>query len=173
MFPIPATSRWSRSASPSNACRIGGPHSCRDGCRVGRVREQVRAETEVGAVRQAEHRAVPEPRLELGATQHEPGAPLRRSSRGHDAPATRHAEMAVDDDAAVEAEEQVLAAGLDGLEHAPVDGPGDGAAARVRRRRLDPRPRKRTEPAGGAADAVALWHLPSVGRPRASLTVRN
>ena len=79
----------------------------------------------------------------------------------------------MDDDAAVEAKEQVLAARLDRLEHAPVDGPGDGAAARVRRRRCDPRPRKRAEPAGGTADAVALWHLPSVGTDPRALTLCN
>jgi hypothetical protein len=81
--------------------------------------------------------------------------------------------MAVDDDAAVEMEEQVLAARLDRLEHAPVDGAGYGAAARVRRRRFDPRPRKRTEFAGGTADAVALWHLASVRALPSSLTLCN
>ena len=143
--------------------RVGGPHSRRDGGRLGRVREQVGPETEVGAVRQTEHRAVPEPRLEPGSTQHEPWPPLRRGPRGHDAPATGHPEVAVNDDAAVEAEEEVLAARLDVLEHPPVDGPGDRRAPRVRRRRLDPRSRECAEPAGSAADAVALWHLRSVG----------
>ena len=50
---------------------LGGPHSAR-ARRVRRVREQIRAETEVGAGREPERRAVPESRLELGAAQDEP-----------------------------------------------------------------------------------------------------
>ena len=68
--------------------------------------------------------------------------------------------MAAHDDAAVEAEEEVLADRLDALEHAPVDLPRDAGHLRARMRRLDLEPLadEHLEPLRGAHERVAFGH---------------
>ena len=68
--------------------------------------------------------------------------------------------MAPHDDPAFEPEQQMLADGLDRLEHAPVDALRDTGrlAARVRRLDLEALPDERLQAAGSAMKRVALGH---------------
>ncbi len=109
MFPIPATRRWSTSASPTS----------RDWS-LRRSRETTSAVLVAGARRSGPRsRAAPSPRASTGpfhcVASH---SRLRRTSHGDprhvgvgaspDAPAAVHAEVAPDDHAALEAKEQML-----------------------------------------------------------------
>ena len=67
-------------AEQTRRARCDDPPRERVGVRA--RREQIRAEPEVGAGREPERRAVPEPRLELGAAQDEPGPAERRRPTG-------------------------------------------------------------------------------------------
>ena len=77
-----------------------------------------------------------------------------------DPPAPGHAQMAPHDDPAFEPEQEMLADGLDRLEHAPVDALRDTGrlAARVRRLDLEPLPDERLQAAGSTMKRVALGH---------------
>src|SRR5205823_4395621 len=76
---------------------------------VGRLAEDVRPEPLQPAGVQLQHRAIPEHRLVLAPTEHEPGAAdAVLSAGGRYAPASRHAEVAAQDEPSVEAQKQVL-----------------------------------------------------------------
>ena len=68
--------------------------------------------------------------------------------------------MAPHGDVALEAQQEVLADRLDGLEHATVDRPRDTGQqpARIRRRGLDALADQHLEPGGSAMECVALRH---------------
>ena len=82
MFPIPATSRWSRSASPT-ARRLVASEAASIASRSGGSRDDVGAELrECGPVAlELEHRPVPLHGLVLVAAQHEPRRPARAPRR--------------------------------------------------------------------------------------------
>ena len=145
---MPATSRWSRSASPisrSAASRAAARASSRSpaarrGC-------PARAAARRGCADELEHGAVPEDGLVLGrragrATAYPPAsrpAPL-------DAPPAVHPQMAAQDEAAVEVEQEVLArppppARADGrraAQRAPSPRRADAASRPRRARRREP-----------------------------------
>ena len=159
MFPIPATSRWSRRASPSRRVRARCDDPPRERVGVRARGEQIRAEPEVGAGREPERRAVPEPRLELGAAQDEP-----RAGRTTAAPtgATRQRPFIPrwlwTTTPPSKRRSRFLPHGVDALEHASVDRAGDERAPRVRRRRLDAIACERREPVGGPTDGITFRH---------------
>ena len=76
--------------------------------------------------------------------------------------------MAAHDDAAVEAEQEVLADRLDALEHAAVDLPRDAGQLRPRMRRLDLEPLadEHLEPLRGAHERIAFGHPVNVDDER-------
>src|SRR5437588_3190150 len=122
--------------------------------------EDVRAEARAAAAVELEDGAVPEHRLVLGTAEDEPrpagaGRPARL-----DAPAAGHAQMAAQDMAALEAEEQVLARGLDGFEHEPVKPLSQPLGRGARVRRLD-------------VDLLADEHLQSQRRPVERIPLRH
>src|SRR3954465_10381627 len=65
--------------------------------------------------------AVPEDRLVLGAPQHEPGLASPYRTPGLDPPAAVHPQMAAQDEAALEPEQEILSHRLDRLEPPPVE----------------------------------------------------
>ena len=136
-FPIPATRRWSSSASPSSRPLVLAPQVRDHRGEVGRLGEDVRPEPARAARGQLEHRPVPEHRLALGAGQHEPRLAAPRAPRSTHLPAAAHAQVAAQHEAALEAQEQVLADRLDRLEPATVEPLGDEHRGRARVRRLD------------------------------------
>ena len=107
-----------------------------------------------------EHRPVALDRLHLGAAQDEPRLPERLLAHGADDPAARHAQVAADDEAALEREEEVLADRLDAFEAQAVYRGGDPGEKRARMRRLglDDVADERLEPRGGAVERIALGH---------------
>ena len=100
-----------------------------------------------------------------GGAQHEP-RPARRAAPALaiavDPPRAGHAQMRVDDAVALEAQEQMLAVGVDGLHRAPGQllRPALGPEARVGRGELvrDPAGEDRADPVRGVMDGVALGH---------------
>src|SRR3712207_1024772 len=88
------------------------------------------------------------------------------------APGTRHAQVRVDRQPALEAQEQVLAQGVDGAHGTTLEplGPAVAAEARVRRlqRVRDVPLEHRADATGVVVDRVALGHLPESTRERAS-----
>ena len=123
MFPMPATSRCrSSSASPSSRFAVRPAQVAHH-----RVRAPVGSPSTSGPSRpqrhprrELEHRPVPEHRLALRAAQHEPRPARRARARPASAPAARHAQVAAQDDAALEPEQQVLPDGVDRLQAPPV-----------------------------------------------------
>ena len=111
-----------------------------------------------------EHRPVDLHCLEPLAAQNEPGAAVdRRPARPHE-PASTHLQVAAQDNAALEPQQQILADSLDALELEAVQSlrdPGDGRP-RMRRLGLDALPDQRLQPLGGSAERIALGHAASV-----------
>ena len=138
---------------------------------VGRLGEDVGPESQPRAVAQLEHRAVPEHGLVGRAAQDEPRAVAGVPARGLHAPASLHPQVAAQRDAALEAEEEVLADGVDGLEALSVETLGDVLHRRARVRRLDREPLadEHLQPPRGARERIALGHglRPQHGAPRA------
>ena len=153
MFPIPATSRWSRSASPEEPAGIGRSHPPRESTDVDVLGEQVGAELCDTSVVQGQRRPTPLRRLERLAAQHEPRFPAMLPAGPADVPPSVHAEVAPHDDAAVEAKQKVLPDRLDRLEDTTVDGSRDGARPEGRGR-LPRAARRRAARAGARSDAV-------------------
>src|SRR4051794_34669675 len=131
-----------------------------DRVEVGRVGEDVRAEPLGAALAELEHRAVPEHGLALGTAQHEPRTPGSRRPARLDAPAARHAQVAAEDEPALELEQDVLAHGADGLELLAVEplGQCERRGAGMRRLDLDPLPDEHLEPPRRAVERVAFGH---------------
>ena len=119
---------------------------------------------------QLEHGAVELHDLGAGAPQHEPGGARGAAAAAglEHAPGARHPEVRVDRQAALEAQEQVLAVGVDrahGLAGEALR-PAVAGEARMRRRELvgDMALEHRADAPGGVVDRVALGHAFSVRR---------
>jgi hypothetical protein len=105
---------------------------------------------------------------------HDPGAaarPLRKLAATMDPPAAAHSLMAVQHEAALEAEQQMLAAGLGALEAAADErvetvalAPQRAARARGLRGDQPIVAEQSRDPAGGPMDRVALGHRRASGR---------
>ena len=107
-----------------------------------------------------EHGPVPEDAFELGAAQDEPRPAARLGRRAAARPAAAHAQVRAEDDAALEAQHQVLPDRLDRLEPPPVELLGDVRRLRARVRRLDLErlADERLKPRRRAVERVALRH---------------
>ena len=166
MFPIPETSRWLWSASPSQ--RSPALRSLRDN----RVDVELRPEHVRAELGEAPPSSVSTGPFHCTASSSAPrrtshGSPAREVPRGVDPPAPVHPQVAADDEPALEAKQQVLPDGLDRLEHAPVHGLGNTRrlSTRIRRRRLEPLTDERLQAPGGAVERITLWHLRRVALP--------
>ena len=133
---------------------------------VGRLREDVRPEPARDGVAQLEDGPVPLERLELGPAQDEPRRAEGPAPTRLHAPAALHPQVAPQREAALEAEQEVLADRLHALQPKPVEPLGDPEHLRsgVRRLHLEPLADERLQPAGDAVDAVALGHSRSLER---------
>ena len=132
---------------------------------VGRVGEDVRPESAHVALVQLEDRAVPQHRLVFRSAQDEPRRALASTVVSlHELPAPAHAEMAAQDEPALETEQEVLAHGLDAEKPTAVETLRDAghSRARVWRLHLEPLADKGLERAGSAMERVAFGHAPSV-----------
>src|SRR6185437_217295 len=99
------------------------------------------------------------------AREHEPGAAHRAALPGALAtnrPGAGHAQVGVEREPALEAQEQVLAVSVDGAERAPGQLLRPTVAAMARLRHRDPLrrapPERRPDAVGRAVDRVALGH---------------
>jgi hypothetical protein len=131
---------------------------------IGRAAEDVGAQPSNRTLVELEHRPVHLYGLELLAAQDEPRTPQdRRPTRPHE-PAPAHTEVAPEHDPALEAQQEVLADRLNGLQPQAVQAFGHSGhrGARMRRLGLDALPDERLETAGGAMHGVALGHDASV-----------
>ena len=159
-LPIPATSRWSRSASPTLARLVLAAQVPEHLFEVGRRGEDVRAELKPRIAVQLQHRAVPLERLPRSAAQDEPRTAHDALAATADPPAAAHAQVAAERHSAFEAEEEVLADGFHRLEHATVEPCADTGHGRPWMRRLDLQPltHQDLQPARGPVQRVALGH---------------
>src|SRR5919197_2584525 len=129
-----------------------------DRLQVRRLREDVRTETADGAVVELQHRAVPQHGLALGAAENEPGAAEELRTSSLQPPAPRHAQVAPQDDATLEPEEQVLSRRLDGFEPTAVE-PGRellDRSARVWRLHFEALANENLQLARGACQRIAF-----------------
>ena len=172
MFPIPATSALDLHAPRRARSRRQRAQVAQHRVEVGRLGEDVRPERAGAAVVSSSTgpcqrtASCAEPRR----TSH--GRPTDRLPRGLHAPASFHPQVAAQHEAALEAEEEVLADGLHGLEPPPVEPLGD-AASRPRAGSA-PRPASRSPTRHRAAAAlgrrrerVALGHGATLARSTA------
>jgi hypothetical protein len=144
---------------------IHRPQARHDLAGVRARREQIRPERSYGPAPEREDGPVPLRGLPLGAAKNQPRRALPGTvANAPYAPTPTHAEVAADDDAAVEVQEQVLANGLDALEHPPVDGSGDSGhtAARIRALGTQALACKNLQAFGDAVERVTLGHARSV-----------
>jgi hypothetical protein len=152
--------------------RIGRTQPLQDAAQIGRIGEDVGTEALHRPPGQVDDPS-PEHGLMLAAPEHEPGqAGHLRTAREH-APAPGHAQVAAHDEPALEAEEEVLAARLGGLEHAPVDPFRDAERPRAGMERLDVDPvaDEHLQPARRAVEGIAFGHVGNnreVGRVRSA-----
>ena len=109
------------------------------------------------------------------ARQREPRRAAYRSVGRHRPPAPRHAKMAAQHAAALEAQQQVLAASLDGFEAPPVEPLGDSRRASPRVHGFDGQslPDEGAKPRGRAMDGVAFRHRVRAGAPPAAARPRS
>ena len=127
---------------------------------IGRLLEDVGPEPPDGAVVELQHGAVPQHGFALRAAKDEPGTPHELRPAGADLPAARHAEVAAQDDAVLEAEEQVLSRRLDSEQHAAVEAFGKPLDRRTRMRRLDldPLADEYLQPTRSPRQGIAFGH---------------
>jgi hypothetical protein len=121
---------------------------------------------------QLEDGAVPEDGFALSSAQDEPWPPARRPAPRPHLPATSHAQMAAEDEAALEVEQQVLADRLDSLEPAAVQPFRESLdlGLRVRGLHLDTLADEDLQSTRGAVDRIALGHASSMSsRARAAV----
>jgi hypothetical protein len=104
---------------------------------IGRLREHVRAEPSRHVRVELEHRPVQLNCLVLGAPQDEPWAAEPARAPAADPPPTLHPQVAAEDDAPFEAQEEVLPGRLHALQPPAVEPLGDARQLRPRVRRLD------------------------------------
>ena len=122
------------------------------------VGEDVRPEPLGAAAVELEDGAVPEDGLLLAAAQHEPGPADAPRARGDDAPPPAHAQVAADDDVALELEQKVLADGARRQQPPSVHQRGDGRSARMRRLRRDFLADQRLDAPRGTVKRIAFGH---------------
>ena len=178
-FPIPATSRWSSRASPSSRLGCGAAQVRDHRGQVGRLARgcPARAAGSRGASARAPARSRAGPRARSPRrTSH--GLPCLDAPALDHLPAAAHAQVAAQDDAALEAQEQVLADRLDTQQAPPVEALGNALRGRARVRRLDLRPARRRAPAasaprGGASLPRACRASVAPGMRRAPLAGRS
>ena len=132
---------------------------------VERLGEDVRPEAARAALGQLEHRAVPEHGFALGAREHEPGLAVQLGTAVDDLPAAAHAQVAAEHEAALEAQQQVLADRFDPLEPAAVQPVGGEHRGSARVRRLDRQALtdQHLQLARSAVEGVAFGHAGSLG----------
>jgi hypothetical protein len=139
----------------------GGTAQPRDGgVEVDLGGEHVLAEPADWTGLERQHRAVPEDAFELVATKHEPRSSHPLLASRLDPPAPGHPQMTPHDDPSFEPEQEMLADGLDRLQHPPVDAfrHAGRPAARIRRLDLQPLSDERLQTARGTVKRVALGH---------------
>ena len=111
---------------PEQATFVDRPNSSDQAIHGRLVGEQVGAEARGTPVVDREHGAVPLRGLPALGRQDEPWPSSRRAAVScANAPATVHAQVAADDDASLEVEQEVLPHGVHGLQHATVHGARD------------------------------------------------
>ena len=141
---------------------------------IRRLSEDVGPEPMDSPVVELEDGAVPEHGLALGATQDEPGtAHELRSSRPHLPPA-RHAQVAAQDDAVLEAEDEVLPGRLDAKQPTAVEARGElfDRCARMRRLDLDALADECLQPPRGPSQGIAFGHSCQATRMQAQPRLR-
>jgi hypothetical protein len=146
---------------PHLAARLLAPQVGEHAIELRRVGKDVRAEAADGPRLQLQHRAVPQHGLPFGAPKDEPGPAAAHRTGRDDSPPAGHAQVAAENEAAPEGEQQVLAdrlhpeqaAAVEPLRHLSRGG------TRMRRHDLDLLPNERLQPARGTVERVPLWHL--------------
>jgi hypothetical protein len=110
----------------------------------------------------------------MGAPEHEPGTAAPRRARRADLPAPAHTQVAAQDEAAIEAQEQVLAHCLDAQEPATVETLGRQLRRGTRMRGLDRHalPDEHLKPTRGSVEGIAFGHFRNQ-RSRAGATVQS
>ena len=167
-LPMPAIVRWSSRASPiprvGSSCRSRRRNSASSsslGQDVGPERGQPLVEARARLGHQLQHRAAELDHVLPVMAHHEPGGGRRGAFRPHP-PGAGHAQVRVDDQVALEADEEVLAVDVDRAHRAPAQalGPAVAAEARVRRRDLVRHAalQDRPDAACRVVDGVALRH---------------
>ena len=135
------------------------------GQHVGSERRETPVETRARLGQQLEHGPVELDDLVRRRAQHEPGAPRRPAPPARPlvgAPDARHPQVGVQHEVALEAQEQMLAVGVDGADGAPGEALGP-AVHRMAALRGDDLVRHapledRAHAVGGVANGVALGH---------------
>jgi MerR family transcriptional regulator, light-induced transcriptional regulator len=140
---------------------IGAAHPFEDRVEPRRALEDVRPEVCERAQVQLEHGTVPQNSFNLVAAQHEPrlsGAHL--ATRSH-RPAARHPQVGAEDDAALEAQDEVLAVGVHRLQRSSVDPLGNalGPRAWVGRFGRDSLADEHLQAARRQMERIALGHV--------------
>jgi hypothetical protein len=135
------------------------------------VGENVGAEPHERAPVKLEDGAIPEHCLALGSAEDEPGTAAPWRAAANDLPPPGHPEVAADDHAPFEPQQQVFPGGVDGDETTSVDPRRDARepAPRVRRLGLETLADERAELACGTVERVAFRH----GRTVAEAAVRR
>ena len=141
------------------------------GVQIGRLREDVRPESADDAVVQLQHRAIPEHGFPLGAAENEPGTAEELRASRPELPAAGHTQVAAENDAILEAEEQVLTRRLDPEQAAAVEALDQPLhrRPRVRRLDLDPLAHERLQPPCCPGQRIAFRHCATASGLRASV----
>ncbi|HEX2485117.1 MAG TPA: hypothetical protein VHQ66_07450 [Myxococcota bacterium] len=143
---------------------------------VRRVAHDIRPEARDGARGELEHRSVPLDSFESLAAEDEPWLPEDARPRLLDVPATSHAQVAAQDDAALEGEQEVFPDRLDVLEPPAVDpfGHAENGCARMGRLGADHVPFEDAETIRRAVESVSFRHgeRHAAGRRRIPLRAR-
>jgi hypothetical protein len=127
---------------------------------LGLLGEQVRPEPADRTLVEREDGTVPLLRFPRRATQDEPGTAAAGGAAPLEPPAAAHPEVAANDDAALEAKEEMLADRLDSLQDAPVDGRGHTCREPLRMGalRVDALTDERLQKQRDATEGVAFGH---------------
>jgi hypothetical protein len=136
-----------------------------DGPEVGRVGEDVQAEARDGTRAEREDGTSSQHRALLPSLEDEPRAPAHRLGLRLQAPTARHAEVTAQHDAAVEAEQEVLAVSIDREQPAAVYPLGDTGCTRPRMKRAHTHPLagQGLKRPGRAMNGVAFGHYLCLG----------
>ena len=157
--------------------RIGPVQAADHAIEVEIVREQIGPQPRYRPRVEREHGAVPLHRLPLLAAQHEPGPADVACAATFHAPASAQPEMATQRDAALEAQQQVLADGDDALQHALVDRGSDsgGPGPRMGGLGFDSLSHEHLQAGSGSMHGVTFRHQtwPSTGVKTGSALTRK